>query len=167
MNVTFRLYKHPRFNTSYGAVEQELQRMGVEELNIKAISDAVINIRQSKLPDPALIGNAGSFFKNPIIPKERYEQLQAKFTDMPGYEQANGTVKIPAAWLIEQTGPAKGVSWKGYRKNDAGVHERHALVLVNYGSAKGKEIYELSEKILQSVKDKFGVILEREVNIIG
>ncbi|MEO7923816.1 MAG: UDP-N-acetylmuramate dehydrogenase [Chitinophagaceae bacterium] len=165
--VTFRLRKQPLFNTSYGAIEEELEKMGVKELSIKAISDAVIRIRSSKLPDPAEIGNAGSFFKNPIITNEQFLQLRSKFEGIIGHETTDGKIKLAAAWLIEQCGPATGgTSWKGYRRGDAGCHARQALVLVNYGNATGKEINDLSEKILQSVKEKFGVILEREVNIV-
>ena len=160
INVTYKLRKQPVFNTSYGAIEQELERMGVKELSIKAISDAVINIRSSKLPNPAEIGNAGSFFKNPEIGNAQFEMLKTQFPAIVGYPLPNGNVKLAAGWLIEQCG------WKGYRKGDAGCHAKQALVLVNYGNANGNEIYNLSEEILQSVKAKFGVMLEREVNII-
>ncbi|MEO5892600.1 MAG: UDP-N-acetylmuramate dehydrogenase, partial [Ferruginibacter sp.] len=160
INVTFRLVKKPVFNTSYGAIEQELQAMNVKKLSIQAISQAVINIRRSKLPDPAQIGNAGSFFKNPEIEKERFDLLQNTFPTIVGYSLPNGNIKLAAGWLIEQCG------WKGYRKGDAGCHAKQALVLVNYGLAKGDEIYSLSEEIIVSVQEKFGVKLEREVNII-
>lgn len=160
LNVTFRLHKKPIFHTSYGAIEQELEKTGVKELSIKNISDAVINIRSSKLPNPAEVGNAGSFFKNPEISNNQFEILKTQFPAIVGYPLPNGNVKLAAGWLIEQCG------WKGYRKGDAGCHAKQALVLVNYGNAKGNEIYNLSEEILQSVKEKFGVMLEREVNII-
>ncbi len=166
INVTYKLRKQPLFNTSYGAIEQELDRVGVKELSIKAISNAVINIRSSKLPNPAEIGNAGSFFKNPEISNAQFEILKTQFPSVVGYSLPNGKVKLAAGWLIEQCGPQDEVSWKGYRKGDAGCHAKQALVLVNYGNANGNEIYNLSEAILQSVKEKFGVILEREVNII-
>lgn len=166
LSVTFRLRKQPRFNTSYGAIQQELEKMGVKELSIKAVSDAVIRIRSSKLPDPKLIGNAGSFFKNPSVSREQFDQLRSQFPELVAYPNADGSYKLAAGWLIEHAGPASGISWKGYRRGDAGCHERQALVLVNYGKAKGNEIYQLSEDILQSVNTKFGVLLEREVNII-
>ena len=158
-NVTYRLNRIPPFNTSYGAIEQELEKMGVGK-SIQAISQAVINIRSSKLPDPAVTGNAGSFFKNPEIGSHQFHELTRMFPSIVGYNLPNGNVKLAAGWLIEQCG------WKGYRKDDAGCHEKQALVLVNYGNAKGNEIYNLSEEILQSVKKKFGVGLEREVNIV-
>lgn len=159
-SVTYRLHKKPVFNTSYGAIEQELESMGVKELSIKAISQAVINIRSSKLPDPKQIGNAGSFFKNPVVTEAVYEVLQQKFPTIAGYKLQDGDVKLAAGWLIEQCG------WKGYRKGDAGCHAKQALVLVNYGNATGNEIYSLSDAIVESVKDKFAVDLEREVNIV-
>ena len=160
LNVTYRLNKKPHFNTSYGAIEQELQRMGVQKLSIQAISQAVINIRTSKLPDPSEIGNAGSFFKNPEIPGRQFKKLQSSFPGIVGYALPNGNTKGAAGWLIEQCG------WKGVRRGDAGCHARQALVLVNYGNATGKEVFRLSEEILQSVKHTFGILLEREVNII-
>ena len=160
LDVTYRLNKIPRYNTSYGALEKELDRMKVQNISIAAISKAIINIRTSKLPDPAVIGNAGSFFKNPLVSKEKFKDLAAEFQNIVGYENSDGTIKLAAGWLIEQCG------WKGFRRGDAGCYEKQALVLVNYGRATGKEIYDLSEEIFQSVRNKFGVDLEREVNII-
>jgi UDP-N-acetylmuramate dehydrogenase len=160
LNVTLRLRKRPVFHTSYGAVKQELERMGVKELSIQAISQAVINIRSSKLPDPKVIGNAGSFFKNPEIDNHKFHELTRSHRDIAGYAVRNHKTKLAAAWLIEQCG------WKGYREGDAGCHAKQALVLVNYGNAKGEEIYNLSEKIKDSVYKKFGIKLEREVNIV-
>jgi UDP-N-acetylmuramate dehydrogenase len=160
LSVTLRLNKIPVFHTSYGAVQEELEKMGVKDLSIAAISKAVIRIRESKLPDPAKIGNAGSFFKNPSVNGSRFEILSKEFPGIVGYKNEDGSMKLAAGWLIEQCG------WKGFRKGDAGVHEKQALVLVNYGKASGQEIYDLSAEILESVKNKFGVILEREVNII-
>ncbi len=159
-SVTYKLNKQPVFNTSYGAIQQELDKMGVQELSIAAISQAVINIRQNKLPDPKEAGNAGSFFKNPTIPKQQFEKLQTKFPAIVGYPAKDNTVKVAAGWLIEQCG------WKGYKKGDAGCHAKQALVLVNYGKANGVDIYNLSTKIVHSVVAKFGIILEREVNVI-
>ncbi len=166
LNVTCKLRKHPLFNTSYGAVNQELEQMGVKELSVQAVSQAVINIRSSKLPDPKLIGNTGSFFKNPQITKAKFQSLLEQFPAIVGYPLENDQVKLAAGWLIEQCGPQDSVSWKGYRKGDAGCHAKQALVLVNYANATGKEIFDLSEEIVQSVKAKFGVELEREVNIL-
>lgn len=160
LSVTFRLNKTPHFNTSYGAINEELERMGVRELSIQAISQAVINIRSSKLPDPAKIGNAGSFFKNPSVDAGKYESLKAAFPGVVAYPLPDGHYKLAAGWLIEQCG------WKGFRNGDAGVHAKQALVLVNYGHATGKEIYDLSQQVLDSVLEKFGVQLEREVNIV-
>jgi len=160
LNVTFQLRKKPRFKTSYGALEQELERMGIKDLSIKAISDAVIRIRSSKLPDPAKIGNAGSFFKNPEVSAEQFARLHDQFPSLVNFPLANGKVKLAAGWMIEQCG------WKGFRLGDAGCHDKQALVLVNYGHAKGEEIYNLSKEIVQSVLEKFDVTLEREVNII-
>jgi UDP-N-acetylmuramate dehydrogenase len=160
VSVTFRLTKQPVFNTKYGAIEQELEKMGCTELSIKNISNAVINIRSSKLPNPKEIGNAGSFFKNPAIDGELYTKLISLYPTIPIYPAPNNKHKLAAGWLIEQCG------WKGYRKQDAGCHNKQALVLVNYANASGKEIYDLSSQIVASVQQKFGVELEREVNII-
>lgn len=160
VQVKFRLQKSPVFHTSYGAIQQELDKMGIDQLTIGAISEAVIRIRQSKLPDPKLIGNAGSFFKNPSVSLEKYQSLKEVFPHLVAYANADGSMKLAAGWLIEQCG------WKGYREGDAGCHAQQALVLVNYGNATGNEIYQLSQKILESVSEKFGVELEREVNVV-
>lgn len=160
ISVTYKLRKNAVFNISYGAIEHELEKMGVEQLSVKAVSDAVINIRSSKLPNPAEIGNAGSFFKNPEIQSRQFEHLKSEYPNIVGYTLPAGTVKLAAGWLIEQCG------WKGSRAGDAGCHAKQALVLVNYGNATGNEIFALSEKIIASVQQKFGVMLEREVNII-
>lgn len=160
LSVTYRLAKTPKLNTSYGAIEEELKHMGVHELTIQAISQAVINIRSSKLPDPAKIGNAGSFFKNPTVSAEKHAALKEAFPHIVAYPVAGGEFKLAAGWLIEQCG------WKGFREGDAGVHARQALVLVNYADATGNEIYQLSQRVMDSVAEKFGVELEREVNII-
>ena len=163
--VTYRLNKEPVFNIAYGVIEQELERAGVKQLSISAVSKAIIHIRSNKLPDPSVTGNAGSFFKNPHVPAVAFMKIKDKYPNLVGYPQDNGDVKIAAGWLIEHCGPPGVLSWKGFRKGDAGCHNRQSLVLVNYGNAIGKEIYDLSEEILQCVKDKFGVELEREVNI--
>ncbi len=160
-SVQYRLSLEHEFNVSYGAIEQELEAMNVSELSIKAVSDAVINIRRSKLPDPKEIGNSGSFFKNPVVPETLANDLKTNYPNIPNYPAGEGKIKLAAGWLIEQAG------WKGYRQGDYGVHTKQALVLVNYGNATGQQIYDLSQEILDSVKEKFGVELEREVNIIG
>ena len=159
-SVTYRLNKTPKFNTSYGAIQQELEKMGVTDLSIKAVSEAVINIRTAKLPDPREVGNAGSFFKNPQVPDAQYETLKQQYPSIVAFPGREGHTKLAAGWLIEQCG------WKGFRRGDAGCYPKQALVLVNYGTARGEEIYQLSEEIIQSVKTKFGVVLEREVNIV-
>jgi UDP-N-acetylmuramate dehydrogenase len=160
LNVTYRLRKKPVFNISYGAIEAELKKMNIENLSVKAVSDAVIQIRSSKLPDPAIIGNSGSFFKNPLISKQHFDKLILLEMDIPFYKIDEENYKVPAGWLIEQCG------WKGFRRGDAGCYEKQALVLVNYGNATGKEIYNLSEEIKISVKEKFDIELDREVNIL-
>jgi len=159
-SVTYRLNKRPSFNTSYGAINQELEKMGVKDLTVQAVSQAVINIRTSKLPDPKEVGNAGSFFKNPIVSNEQFIQLKKAFPNIVAFPSGTDHTKLAAGWLIEQC------SWKGYRRNDAGCYPKQALVLVNWGNATGKEIFDLSEEIIQSVKEKFVVILEREVNVV-
>jgi UDP-N-acetylmuramate dehydrogenase len=159
-SVTFKLYKQPRFNTSYGAIQQVLDKKGVKELSIKAISDAVIEIRSSKLPDPKKLGNSGSFFKNPEIPSMQFEQLKQQYADMVGYPASPGFTKVAAGWLIEQCG------WKGKVVGNTGSHKDQALVLVNYGGATGAEIWQLAMDIQQSVKDKFGIEIVPEVNVI-
>lgn len=159
-DVSFRLKKKDHeLNTSYGSIDEFLKEKGISEPTIKDVSDAVINIRQSKLPDPRELGNSGSFFKNPVILKKELEQLQKTFPEMPFYVLDEETVKIPAGWLIDKAG------LKGFRKGDAGVHKKQALVLVNYGNASGAEILELSAMIRRSVLDKFGIEISPEVNI--
>ncbi len=161
-DVTFRLNKTPTFHTRYGAIQETLAEMGVtdETLSIRAISQAVIKIRQSKLPDPTQIGNAGSFFKNPEISNAQFAQLKASYPDMPGYPIGEPATKVPAGWLIEQCG------WKGYRQGDAGVHAKQALVLVNYGRATGAEIMAIARQVQESVQEKFGITLMQEVNVV-
>jgi UDP-N-acetylmuramate dehydrogenase len=158
-SVTFRLSKTPNFHLEYGAIREVLAANDIDQPSIRAISDAVIQIRQSKLPDPKEIGNAGSFFKNPTIPNAQFDALKASYPSIPGYPSAEG-VKVAAGWLIEQTG------WKGKRIGEVGVHAKQALVLVNYGGGTGEEIKKLSDQIQASVYDKFGVQLQAEVNFI-
>lgn len=158
--VTFKLTKHSHvLKTSYGAIQKELEVQGVTHPTIQDVANAVIHIRESKLPDPAQIGNSGSFFKNPVISKEAFDHVITQHPNIVHYPAENG-VKIAAGWLIEQAG------WKGKRFGDAGVHDKQALVLVNHGNATGKEIYELSENIIQDIHNKFNITLEREVNMI-
>lgn len=160
LSIVLKLKKIPELNTSYGAITKELEAMNVSALNARAISQAVINIRRSKLPDPKDIGNAGSFFKNPEVSAAKFQQLKTEFPEIVSYPLENGNYKLAAGWMIESCG------WKGKRLGDAGVHKLQALVLVNYGNANGKEIYDLSQKVVESVKEKFDVELEREVNVI-
>jgi len=165
LEVTFRLTtKHHKINIEYGAIKSELDssvslRM-TKEITIQDVSKAVINIRESKLPNPKLIGNAGSFFKNPTIPVSQFEELKQKFENIPGYQNGD-SVKVPAGWLIEQCG------WKGRQIGNVATHHLQSLVIINKtGNATGKEIFDFSAEIINSVKEKFGIELEREVNII-
>lgn len=161
VSVCFKLAKKPSPQTSYGAIKDVLASKGIVHPGIRDVADAVISIRQSKLPDPKEIGNSGSFFKNPTVSAEEAIRLQTSFPGIPHYAVPGSTdVKFPAGWFIEQAG------WKGFRSGDAGVHVNQALVLVNYGQATGSQIKELSEQIKASVLAKFGVPLETEVNII-
>ena len=161
-SVTLQLTKrNHRRNTSYGAIEAELQKKGISDPKIKDISNAVIAIRQSKLPDPKVLGNSGSFFKNPVITKSEFHTFTKDHPDAPYYTISEDTFKIPAGWLIEQAG------YKGKRFGDAGIHKHQALVLVNYGNATGQEIIDLARKIIEAVEKKFGIRIEPEVNIIA
>ena len=157
-SVTFKLTTKPRLNVSYVDIQQRLNDQGLQ-INIHNISESVIHIRQTKLPDPIKIGNAGSFFKNPIIEKPLHDALKLIHEDLPHYPVDSKNIKIPAAWLIEQCG------WKGKRTDQIGVHDRQPLVLVNYGGGKGLDILKLSEKIQLSIQKKFGIDLKTEVNI--
>lgn len=161
LEVTFKLTRRNHLiKTEYGAIADELQKMGIQQPTIQEVSKAVIAIRQSKLPDPKEIGNAGSFFKNPTIPAEQFGKLKLNWENIPGYSNGN-LVKVPAGWLIEQCG------WKGKQIGNVASHEKQALVLVNKtGNASGKEIFDFSTMIIDSVQTKFGISLEREVNII-
>ena len=157
-SVVFRLDKFPEYNLSYGKVEETVKAMG--EVNLQNIRKAVKNIRSSKLPDVNTLGNAGSFFKNPVVKKEVAEKIQSVYSDIPVYQAGGGQVKIAAGWLIDKSG------WRGRRSGNVGVYSQQALVLVNYGGATGAEIYNLSEEIIRAVFEKFGISLEREVNCI-
>lgn len=161
LDVTFKLTRKDHLiKTEYGAIQFELKNLGIENPTIQEVSEAVINIRQSKLPDPKIIGNAGSFFKNPSIPIEQFLEVQKTYPEMPHYPQEE-LVKVPAGWLIEQCG------WKGKQIGNVASHELQSLVIVNKtGLASGKEIFDFSTMIINSVKEKFGIELEREVNII-
>jgi UDP-N-acetylmuramate dehydrogenase len=159
-HVAFKLSKKAIKNTTYGAIEDELNKLGISDPSIQDISRAVIAIRQSKLPDPALIGNAGSFFKNPIVPETIVDTLKEIYPDIPNYPSATGMRKLAAGWLIEKAG------WKGKSYGNYGVHKNQAWVLVNYGGSTGKEIYDLSTEIIRDIKTKFNIELEREVNIM-
>lgn len=160
-SVTLRLDKQPELNTSYGAIQSKLEEKEILEPGIKDISDIVIDIRRSKLPDPKALGNAGSFFKNPVISKQKHEVLKEQHPNIPGYTVDKDSVKVPAGWLIEQTG------WKGKKLGQAGTYQNQALVIVNHGGATGKEIISLAEKVKKSVKERFDISLDTEVNIIG
>jgi len=159
-SVTLRLSGNPVVNTSYGAISETLQSWGIDQPGPKDVSKAVIQIRRSKLPDPAEIGNAGSFFKNPIISLEQFKELKQRWTGLPGYTDSEHHIKVPAAWLIDTCG------WKGKRFGEIGIHQKQALVLVNYGKGSGKEIHDLAMKIKSSVQKTFGIELTPEVNII-
>ena len=158
-SVTIRLQKFPELNTSYGAIRTILDQRGITKPTIADVSAAVCDIRNSKLPNPAVIGNAGSFFKNPEIDKDQYLGLKNKYPEIPGYPTDKG-IKIPAGWLIESCG------WKGKRIGETGSHKDQALVLVNYGNATGKEIKNLAIEIQKSIMEKFGISIQTEVNII-
>lgn len=158
--VLLRLSKQADFNVSYGAIQQVLENSKTP-LSIRSISNAVIQIRTQKLPDPKEIGNSGSFFKNPIVANSKVKEAQKKYPSIPVYPMDDHHSKLAAGWLIDQLG------WKGYRKGDAGIHKQQALVLVNYGNAKGSEIWELAQEIQASVYEKFGILLEPEVNILS
>ena len=167
--ITIRLSKTEKKNISYKILKEYLEKNQIEVRSPKDIADAVTSIRKSKLPDPKVIGNAGSFFKNVFVGKEKLAALQKQYPELPYFLEGE-KIKIPTAWLIEQCGPASprhgGASWKGYREGDIGVHEKQALVLVNYGGGTGKEIKNLAEQIIDSVYSKFGLKLIPEVNVI-
>jgi UDP-N-acetylmuramate dehydrogenase len=160
-SVVLKLSKNPELNTSYGAIQSMLKEREITNPDIRDISDIVIDIRNSKLPDPNTLGNAGSFFKNPVVPDTVYERIKEQYAGVPGYPVNENKVKIPAGWLIEETG------WKGKVVGDTGTYKQQALVIVNHGNATGQEILELASEIRATVKDQFGIELVPEVNIIG
>src|SRR5574343_813659 len=160
-SVSFKLTKkNHKVSTTYGAIETELHHQNIKNPTLKDVSNAVIAIRQSKLPDPKELGNSGSFFKNPVVPISVYEKAKEKHPDIPNYPVSETHVKVPAGWLIEQAG------FKGKRFGDAGIHSKQALVLVNYGQATGSEIWSVAQHIQQTVKEMFGIVIEAEVNVI-
>jgi UDP-N-acetylmuramate dehydrogenase len=160
-SITLTLTKKDHhFHVNYGAIKDVLNEKNVKDLTIQAISEAVIDIRKKKLPDPLLIGNAGSFFKNPSVEIHFFDALKKRFPALPSWPGENNLMKIPAAWLIEQCG------WKGKTLDNIGVHKDQALVLVNYGNGEGEKIWQLAMDIQRSVKEKFGVLLQPEVNVI-
>lgn len=158
-SVVFRLSKREKPVLDYSGIREELERMQVSDPSAIDISAAVASIRRSKLPDPEFLGNAGSFFKNPLISEDQYRKLLAKYPQLRAHRMGDH-YKIPAAWLIEQAG------WKGYREGSTGCYEKQPLILVNYGLATGRHILALSERIAESVYSGFGIILEREVNVL-
>lgn len=160
-SVEFKLSKKPNINSQYGDIQKILQEKNIENPTIKDIFNAVIEIRESKLPNPKELGNAGSFFKNPEVEKDVAEKIQLEFPAMPKYDLPNGKIKIPAAWLIEQCG------WKGKQIGNTGNHAKQALVIVNYGNATGNEIWQHALSVQKSVLGKFGILLEAEVNAIS
>lgn len=157
--VTFRLPHKPHWNIDYAGIKETLT-LSSQELTARTISDAIIQLRQSKLPDPAVLGNAGSFFKNPLVLNAQWNEIKQEYPHIPAWEQADGKVKLSAAWLIDQCG------WKGKREDQVGTFAKHALVLVNYGQANGKQIWQFAQKIIQSVQERFAVTLEPEPKII-
>lgn len=159
-HVSFKLLKEAKVNIKYSALLDELTSRSIIDPSPKDVSDAVIAVRKSKLPDPAELGNSGSFFKNPVISDVDFLHIKEKFGEMPSYPAGEGKVKLAAGWLIDQAG------WKGYQNGAYGVHKKQALVLVNYGEASGGEIRDLSSKIIADIEKKFGVTLEREVNVL-
>jgi len=158
-SVQFCLQKQPHFHIEYGAIREKLHEKQIKYPNLAAIANAVIQIRSEKLPDPNIIGNAGSFFKNPIVDKAQFEKLKAQYPNLVAYPISDQAYKLAAGWLIEAAG------WKGKKIGDIGCYEKQALVIVNYGTGTGKEIFDFSAQIIQSIHEKFGVVIEREVNV--
>ncbi|WP_440998638.1 UDP-N-acetylmuramate dehydrogenase [Fodinibius sp. SL11] len=160
-SVVLKLSKQPELNTSYGAIQSELDKRNIKQPTIRDISDIVIDIRNSKLPNPDSLGNAGSFFKNPIVKEEVYERIIEKYPEAPGYDMGNQKTKVPAGWLIEEAG------WKGKVVGNTGTYKQQALVIVNHGDATGREIMDLADRIKTTVKEQFGIDLVPEVNIVS
>lgn len=160
ISVAYKLFKKPSINLKYDELAAEVRKIPSINPDPEYIFESVCRIRQRKLPDPTILPNAGSFFKNPIIDKEKFHTIKENFKDLRGFEMPDGKVKVFAAWLIEKCG------WKGYREGDAGVHQNHSLILVNYGNASGNDIFKLSNKIKNSVLEKFDILLEPEVEIV-
>lgn len=158
--IKLKLSKNPVINTEYGNVTDELEKTGKTDFTIKDVGEAIAKIRREKLPDPSVLGNAGSFFKNPELKAEEFDLLKEKYSDAKGYKVEEGKIKIPAAWLIDKAG------WKGIRKGNTGTHLKQPLVIVNYGNASGEEILHFAKEIKKSIYEIFGIILEEEVNII-
>ena len=169
ISVTFKLSKIPKINTEYKVLKNYLDENKISVKSPFDICSAVTAIRKSKLPDPKILGNAGSFFKNIVLDKikdkQKIEKILSAFPEIPYFEEEN-LIKIPSGWLIEKSGREEGISWKGYRVGNVGVHDKQALVLVNYGGATGKEVQDLALQIIKDVKDKFDLELKPEVNII-
>ena len=161
VRVAFRLDRQSELKTGYGALESELSNISKEKITHSDVANAVVKIRNSKLPNPAILGNAGSFFKNPVIDNTLFSDLQLIYPEIPNYSQTDGSIKLAAGWLIDQAG------WKGHNRGTHGVHDKQALVLVNRGGASGREIWRLATDIMTSVEHKFGIKLEPEVNQIG
>lgn len=159
-NVAYKLSRRPKINLKYKELEEEIIKIPSINPDPEYIFESVCRIRRRKLPDPLMLGNAGSFFKNPIIDKAKFDEIKNQYVDFPGFAMPDGKMKVFAAWLIEKCG------WKGYREGDAGVHENHSLILVNYGNSSGKDILDLSNKIKDSVFEKFDILLEPEVEIV-
>jgi UDP-N-acetylmuramate dehydrogenase len=157
--VTLRLQKNPVINLNYAAIKEGIEKLNLENVTIRDISNVICEIRRNKLPDPAVLGNAGSFFKNPEIDFTKFNELKQEYPDISGHSKNNGKVKLAAGWLIEKCG------WKGKRVGNVGSHSRQSLVLVNYGGATGEEILQISKEIKDSVKSRFGITLHEEVNI--
>ena len=157
--VQFVLQKQPQLKTDYGAIRDMLHEKGIKHPNLESVSNAIVQIRSQKLPDPKILGNAGSFFKNPAVSKSQYEHLQEQFPAIIAYPISDDSYKIAAGWLIESCG------WKGIKKGNVGCYEKQALVIVSYGIRSGQEVFDFSEEIIQSVANKFKIVLEREVNI--